>query len=139
MTRFPPTSAEPSDRVRFTSPALPWRQQADQRLAAHESVSVYASLRKLQLRNRLRHLKLANVSVLALNGYALVSVIACTLVGTAEWQHGCATPRGVGHGLDGGTWWLVRRQRRVMQQEYHPARGLGWTTDQLPAVQAVGL
>lgn len=87
MTRSPLTSAEPSDRVRFTSPALPWRQQDDQRVAAHEPVSVYTSLRKLQLRNRLRHLKLANVSVLALSGYALVSVIVCTLVGTAEWQH----------------------------------------------------
>lgn len=101
------------------------RQQADQRVAAHEPVSVYASIRKLQLRNRLRHLKLASVSALALGGYALVSVIACHLVGTAEWQHAALRLAAWSIAWMAGTGWLVRRQRAVIWQEYRRIARLG--------------
>lgn len=101
------------------------RQQADQRIAAREPVSVYASIRKLQLRNRLRNLKLASVSALALSGYALITLIACYLAGTAEWQH--AALRLVAWAIVwmAGTWWLVRRQRRAIRREYRRIARLG--------------
>lgn len=101
------------------------RQQADQRVAAHEPVSVYASIRKLQLRNRLRHLKLASVSALALSGYALVSVIACYLFGTADWQDAALRLMAWAMFWTIGTWWLVRRQRAAIRQEYRRIARLG--------------
>lgn len=94
------------------------RQRADQRVAAQEPVSVYASIRKLQLRNRLRHLKLASVSALAMSGYALISVIACYLVGTAEWQDAALRLAAWAIVWMVGTWWLVSRQRAAIRREY---------------------
>lgn len=94
------------------------RQRGDQRVAAHEPVSVYASIRKLQLRNRLRHLKLAGVAAIALVGYATVSVITCHLVGSAEWQDAALRLAAWAFVWAIGTWWLVRRQHAAIRQEY---------------------
>lgn len=101
------------------------RQQTEQRIAAHEPVSVYASVRKLQLRNRLRHLKLAHTSALALSGYALVSLIACHLFSAAEWQHAAHRLAAWAIAWMVGTWWLVSRQRVVIRQEYRRIARLG--------------
>lgn len=101
------------------------RQQTEQRIAAHEPVSVYASIRKLQLRNRLRHLKLAHTSALALSGYALVSVIACHMFGAAEWQHAAHCLALWAIAWIAGTWWLVSRQRAATRQEYRCIARLG--------------
>jgi hypothetical protein len=109
----------------ITSWTILLRQQADQRIAAREPVSVYASIRKLQLRNRLRNLKLAHVSALALSGYALISVIACQLLGTAEWQHAALRLAAWAIVWMGGTWWLVRRQGAAIRQEYRCIMRLG--------------
>lgn len=94
------------------------RQRADQRVAAHEPVSVYASIRKLQLRNRLRHLKLASIAALALAGYAIISVITCYLVGAPEWQDAALRLAAWAIVWTVGTWWWVRRQRAAIRQEY---------------------
>lgn len=101
------------------------RQQTEQRIAAHEPVSVYASVRKLQLRNRLRHLKLAHMSALALSGYAVVSVIACHLFSAAEWQHAAHRLAVWAIAWMAGTWWLVSRQRAAIRQEYRRIARLG--------------
>lgn len=108
-----------------TSWTILLRQQADQRAAAHEPVSVYASIRKLQLRNRLRHLKLAHVSALALSGYALISVIACHLVGAAEWKDAALRLALWAIVWMAGTWWLVSRRRAAIRQEYRRIAQLG--------------
>lgn len=78
-------------------------------------------------------------TALALSGYALVSVIARTLVGTAEWQQAA---------LRLAAWamvWMVGPggwsgdSAGRYSRSTAASRGLGWTTDQLPAAQAVGL
>lgn len=57
-------------------------------------------------------------TALALSGYALVSVIARTLVGTAEWQQAALRLAAWAIAWMAGTRWLVRRQRRAIQQAY---------------------
>lgn len=94
------------------------RQRDDQRVAAHEPVAVYAAIRKLQLRNRLWHLKQASLSALALAGYAIVSLVACHVVGTPEWRDAALHLAASAAGWVLGTWWLVRRQRVAIRQEY---------------------
>jgi len=108
-----------------TSWTLLLRQQSDQRVAAHAPVAVYASIRTLQLRNRLRHLKLAQVSALALCGYALASVIVCHLVGTAEWKQAALRLAAWAVAWMAGTGWLVRTQRRGIRREYRRIGRLG--------------
>ncbi|MET0289291.1 MAG: hypothetical protein ABW178_06655 [Pseudoxanthomonas sp.] len=101
------------------------RQRADRRVAAQEPVAVYAFLRKLQLRNRLRHLKLASVAARALSSYALVSVITCYLIGTTAWQEAALRLAAWALAWMAGTWWLVRRQRVTIRQEYRRIARLG--------------
>lgn len=101
------------------------RQRTDQRVAAHAPVAVYASVRKRQLRTRLRHLKLAQVSALALCGYALASVVACHLVGTVEWKQAALRLAVWAVAWMAGTGWLVRRQRTAIRQEYRRIARLG--------------
>lgn len=101
------------------------RQRTDQRVAAHQPVSVYVCIRKLQLRSRLRHLKLASASALALAGYAIVSVIACYLIGTAEWQDAALRLAAWAIAWTVGTGWLVGRQRAAIRQEYRRMARLG--------------
>lgn len=105
--------------------AILLRPQADQRVAAHEPAAVYVSLRKQQLRNRLRHLKLASAAALGLLGYALISVIACYLVGTAAWQDAALRLAAWAIAWALGTRWLVRRQGVALGQEYRRLARIG--------------
>lgn len=101
-----------------TSWSILLRQQADQRVAAHEPVAVYVSIRKVQLRNRLRHLKLASAAALALLGYALAGVIICYRFGSADWQHAALQLAVWAVLWTVGTGWLVRRQRATARRQY---------------------
>ena len=94
------------------------RQRTDQRIVAHEPTSVYAAIRKLQLRSKLRHLQLARVSALALSGYAFVSLIVCYVFATAQWQDAALRLTAWSFAWMTGTWWLVRAQRKTIRQEY---------------------
>ena len=94
------------------------RQAPEQRLAASEPVSVYARIRKVQLRVRLRHLKLATVSAFALSGYAAVSLAVSYWLGTAEWQEAAVRLTAWATVWTIGTWWLVRRSRAAVLSEY---------------------
>lgn len=109
----------------ITSWSILLRQGYDQRVAAHQPMSVYVTIRKVQLRNRLRHLRLARMASLALCGYALVSVVTCYLVATADWQQ-AALRLAVWAVLWAlGTWWLAKKQRRATRQQYRQIARLG--------------
>lgn len=109
----------------ITSWSILLRQRHDQQVAAHQPVSVYVSIRKVQLRNRLRHLKLARVASLALCGYALVSVVTCYLVATADWQQAALWLAVWAVVWALGTWWLVKKQWRETHQQYRQIARLG--------------
>lgn len=109
----------------ITSWSIVLRQRHDQRVAAHQPMSVYVSIRKVQLRNRLRHLRLARTASLVLCGYALVSVVTCYLVATADWQQAALRLAAWAIIWALGTWWLVTRQRRATRQQYRQIARLG--------------
>lgn len=98
--------------------AVVLRQRPDQQAAASEAVSVYARIRKLQLRQRLRHLKLAAVSGYVLFAYAGASLALSYLIGTTQWQQAgirvfvWATVWAI------GTWWFVGPRRLMILSEY---------------------
>ena len=98
--------------------AVVLRPTPEQQLAASEPVSVYARIRKVQLRDRLRHLKLAAVSAFALLGYAAASLAFSYVLGTTEWREAAVRLAAWAAVWTIGSWWLVRRKRAAVLSEY---------------------
>jgi hypothetical protein len=92
--------------------------------AATESARVYAGLRLVQLRNRLRELQLARRSAQWLLGYALATLIAALLWGTPDWRTATLSLALTAVFWLIGCEWVVRHGRRRCRREYRALRRL---------------
>ncbi|MFZ5656288.1 MAG: hypothetical protein ACOY37_04395 [Pseudomonadota bacterium] len=86
--------------------------------AAHEPVSRYAQARKAQLRDGMRHLKLATAASLVLLAYATAALLVSQAAGAGDWRDAAASVVAWAGVWTVGTFLLARAKGNAIRKEY---------------------